>query len=173
MTKHKSVETVIETHPDQEATLDLRLYSPWPELEQHALSIDFSTSDTHEYAHIPPLVILLRALHNFKKTHEGRLPKTYAEKKALQQAIREMKKGGVHADEENFEDAIGMVMKAVKPTEVPSGIKSLFKDPACEKLTASVSSDLKLHVHSILWKLKLKFLHDCVSHRLSGSSFVH
>lgn len=119
--------------------MDLRLYSPWPELEQHALSIDFDTSDSHEYAHIPPLIILLRALDNFKKAHEGRLPSSYSEKKELQTSIREMKKGGIHADEENFEDAIGMVMKAVKPTEVPSYVKELFEDPSCEKLTASVS----------------------------------
>lgn len=49
-----------------------------------------------------------------------------------------MKRGGAIADEENFEDAIAMVIKAVKPTELPSNVKKLFQDPACENITATV-----------------------------------
>lgn len=140
---HGIFDIVIETHPDQDATLDLRLYSPWPELQQHAMSIDFETSDTHEYAHIPPLVILLRALNNFKSENNGKLPSTYSEKNSFRKAIAGMKRGGVNADEENFEDASAMVMKAVKPTEIPQSIRKLFQDPACEAITTSVGEHAK------------------------------
>lgn len=118
--------------------MDLRLYSPWPELRQHAQSIDFDTPDTHEYAHIPPLIILLRALDRFKENNDGKLPSTYSEKTAFKKLIASMKRGGNYADEENFEDAISMVTKAVKPTIIPSNIKTLFEDPSCDSVTSSV-----------------------------------
>lgn len=139
------------------------MYSPWPELAAHAQSIDFDTDDSVEYTHIPPLIILLRALDKFKEQHGGELPKNYSEKNELKRMIGAMKKGGVTADEENFEDAKDMVMKAVKPTEIPSNVRKLFEDPACTKITSSVGCFLS----SALVPLILISLFDA-SHRHSG-----
>lgn len=113
---------------------------PWPALEEYALSVDLAKLESHDYAHVPPVVILLQALHAFKQSNGGRLPSKYAEKIALKKSIAQMKRGGVNADEENFQEAIDMVMKTVKPTTIPSSIQTLFQDPACEQVSSKVGT---------------------------------
>lgn len=130
--------TVVETHPEQEATLDLRLDRPFPELDAHASAIDFDSLDSHEYAHIPPIVILLQALQKWRADHDGNNPRDFKEKKAFRDSLDTMKRGGKNADHENFDEAKNLVMKSVKETRVPEYIESLFKSESCEKITKSV-----------------------------------
>lgn len=130
------LQPVIETHPDGDATLDLRLDVPFRTLTSHAATITLTSLDSHEYAHVPPIVILLQALERFKASHDGNLPSKYAEKNELKKVIRGMKRGGVNADEENFEEAVGMVMKSVKKTEIPKYLNTLFEDQACDNLSS-------------------------------------
>lgn len=129
-----------ETHPDT-VPLDLRLDVPFPELAQHSASVDFDSLDSHEYAHIPALIILPHAIEAFQKSHGGAIPTKTAEKKELKQIIQKMKRGGAGADHENFDEAVNMVNKAVKPTEIPSSLKQLFDDASCEKLTPRVTQN--------------------------------
>lgn len=112
---------------------------PFESLASYAQSIDFSALDSHEYAHIPPVIILLQALEKWKQTHEGNIPKNYAEKNQFKKMIGEMKRGGKGADEENFEEAMGMVMKSVKPTKIPTYIEMLFADGKCDQVSKDVS----------------------------------
>lgn len=56
---------VIETHP--ESYVSMRIVTPWPELEQFAFDMDMAPQDTMTRAHIPMLVILIRALHHWKQ----------------------------------------------------------------------------------------------------------
>lgn len=130
--------SVIETHPEQAATLDLRLDHPFPSLAKHTSSIDFASLNSHDYAHIPAIVILLQALQQWKDNHDGHMPRNYDEKSQFRKSIHAMKRGGAGADHENFEEAVDMVMKAVKPTVIPDNLQKLFKDPQCEQITASV-----------------------------------
>jgi len=136
--------TVIETHPDAEATIDLRLDVPFPALLDHSTKIDLASLDSHEYAHVPPVVILLQALESWKASHGGSIPKNYAEKNQFKTLINSLKRGGKGADEENFDEAVGMVMKSVKPTKIPDYVATLFKDDKCENITNSVRSRLNL-----------------------------
>lgn len=129
---------VVETHPDHGATLDLRLDHPFPSLAKHAASIDFASLNSHDYAHIPAIVILLQALQAWKDSHDGALPRNYEEKNQFRKSIHAMKRGGSGADHENFEEAVDMVMKAVKPTVVPDHLQKLFKEPQCDQVTAAV-----------------------------------
>ena len=133
------VQLVIETHPEQAATLDLRLDHPFPSLAQHTASIDFASLNSHNYAHIPAIVILLQALKQWKDSHDGNMPRNYDEKSQFRKSIHAMKRGGAGADHENFEEAVDMVMKAVKPTVIPDNLQKLFKDPQCEQISSSVS----------------------------------
>ncbi|EGG06940.1 uncharacterized protein MELLADRAFT_74786 [Melampsora larici-populina 98AG31] len=40
-----------------------------------------------------------------------------------------------NADEDNFDEAVGMIWKAYRPTRVPDSTQSLFLDPSCTTLS--------------------------------------
>ncbi|KAF9924370.1 NEDD8-activating enzyme E1 regulatory subunit [Linnemannia zychae] len=126
---------IVETHPDNVA--DLRIDTPFQELTDYAKSFDFNTQDSLEFGHIPYVAILLKYMDEWKQSHDGRIPSTYSEKNQLKATIRS---GMRSADDENFEEAINSVLRSCQPTVVPSGIKALFADPNCEKLTADSSN---------------------------------
>jgi amyloid beta precursor protein binding protein 1 len=56
---------VIETHSDERGSL--RIDRPWPELAAWADGLDFSKMDTTDHSHIPYVVLLVRALADWKK----------------------------------------------------------------------------------------------------------
>ena len=64
--QHPSNSSVVESKPDNPAD-DLRLSQPWPELEQYALSLDFSKMDSTEHSHTPYVVILLQHAAKWRK----------------------------------------------------------------------------------------------------------
>ena len=64
--------------------------------------------------------------------HEGKAPKTYQEKQAFKQAIRDMK---VKADEENFEEAESQAYRCWTETTIPSDIAALLSDPVLSQLS--------------------------------------
>lgn len=118
---------IVDTHPDESATTDLRLLSPWPELQNLAneLTKDIDTMDNHEHGHIPYVVILLHYLKKWKDSH-GDYPKNYAEKiefrKTVANGARSVPEGG----EENFDEAVAAVVKTIVPTALPSSLKEVF-----------------------------------------------
>ncbi|KAG0266614.1 NEDD8-activating enzyme E1 regulatory subunit [Actinomortierella ambigua] len=123
--------TIVETHPDSVA--DLRIDSPFPELDAYWRTFDFDTQDNLEFGHIPYVAILLKFMDQWKKEHNGQTPSTYAEKNQLKALIRS---GMRSADDENFEEALSSVLRSCQATVVPSSIKDLFSDPEVENLTA-------------------------------------
>jgi amyloid beta precursor protein binding protein 1 len=66
--------------------------------------------------------------------NDGALPKNAKERTALKSVITSMKR---QSDEENFDEANGLVIKLAKRSAVPSEIQQLFQDPACEGPTSS------------------------------------
>jgi hypothetical protein len=56
------VESHVETSPS------LRIDKPFPALLDHALSLDFANMDPTEHTHIPYVVILVRALEDWKQS---------------------------------------------------------------------------------------------------------
>lgn len=119
---------VVDTHPDETATTDLRLLSPWPELQAFTrkLTKDIDGMDNHDHGHIPYVVILLHFLEKWKDVH-GNYPTTYSEKTQFRKFVA----AGARTDnpeggEENFDEAVAAVVKTVVLPRLPSSLKEVF-----------------------------------------------
>jgi amyloid beta precursor protein binding protein 1 len=64
---------------------DLRCAQPWPELLEFANSFNLDTLVENEQIHVPYAVILIQAANVWRASHEGLLPKTFAEKGQFKQ----------------------------------------------------------------------------------------
>ncbi|XP_062442884.1 NEDD8-activating enzyme E1 regulatory subunit isoform X3 [Rhea pennata] len=112
---------VVESHPDN-ALEDLRLDKQFPELREHIQSYDLDHMD---------------------KKKSDQLPKSYKEKEAFRQLIRQgilKNENGSPEDEENFEEAIKNVNSALSTTKIPRYIEEIFNDDCCINLTEQSSS---------------------------------
>lgn len=119
---------IVDTHPDEASTTDLRLLSPWPELREFAAQMtkDLDTMDNHEHGHIPYVVILLHHLEQWKASH-GEYPKNYAEKTQFRKMVADgARRDNPEGGEENFDEAVAAVVKTVVPTSLPSSLKEVF-----------------------------------------------
>lgn len=138
---------IVDTHPDDTATTDLRLLAPWQELinlsEEMTSNID-SLND-HEHGHLPLVVILLHYLEKWKATHDGAYPVSYSDKIAFRNSITEaMRKDNPEGGEENFEEAVGAVMKHVVVPSIPSSLKEVFDYAHLDKVTTAASTCWRL-----------------------------
>ncbi|KAG6918799.1 hypothetical protein DXG01_011551 [Tephrocybe rancida] len=124
--------TVVESH--SETAPSLRIDKAFPALLDYSLSLDFAKMDPTDHTHIPYVVILVRALEDWKKAHDGRPPQTYPEKKAFKEGVLAMK---VKFDEENFDEAESQAYRCWTETGVPSDIAALFQDPQLSTLSPS------------------------------------
>lgn len=123
---------IVDTHPDETATTDLRLLSPWPELEAFATEMtrDIDHLDNHEHGHLPYVVILLHYLRAWKDAH-GDYPRKYADKKAFQKMVAAGERvDNPEGGEENFAEAVAAVVKTVVAPTLPSSLKEVFEYPA-------------------------------------------
>lgn len=128
---------VVDTHPEETATTDLRLLTPWPELVDFAndMTKNIDSLDNHEHGHLPLVVILLHHLDQWQQSHGGAYPTKYAEKTAFRQTISDaMRKDNPEGGEENFEEAVAAVMKHVTVPSIPGSLQQVFdyqhQDPA-------------------------------------------
>lgn len=120
---------IVDTHPDQAATADLRLLSPWPELSEFAkeMTKDIDGMDNHEHGHVPLVVILLHYLDLWKHSHDGAYPVSYQDKTAFRNMVSDaMRRDNPEGGEENFEEAVGAVMKHVVKPALPNTLKQVF-----------------------------------------------
>lgn len=121
---------IVDTHPDQAATADLRLLSPWPELSEFAkeMTKDIDGMDNHEHGHVPLVVILLHYLDLWKHSHDGAYPVSYQDKTAFRNMVSDaMRRDNPEGGEENFEEAVGAVMKHVVKPALPDTLKQVFE----------------------------------------------
>ena len=79
---------MVESHPDNQNP-DLRLDQPFPGLREHVDSIQLSSLELKEHAHIPYVVLLLKFLDKWKAENGPCLPKTRHEKDKLKNMIRQ------------------------------------------------------------------------------------
>ncbi|KAF4952659.1 hypothetical protein FGADI_6549 [Fusarium gaditjirri] len=120
---------IIDTHPDETATTDLRLLAPWPELLEFSQSMteNIDDLDSHEHGHLPMVVILLHYLEQWKQAHDGAYPTSYTDKTAFRKTVSEaMRTDNPEGGEENFEEAIAAVMKHVVAPSLPSSLRQVF-----------------------------------------------
>ncbi|NXL71984.1 ULA1 enzyme, partial [Leptocoma aspasia] len=134
--------TVVESHPDNMLE-DLRLDKPFPELTEHVQDYDLEHMDKKDHSHTPWIVIVAKYLTKWFNEKSEQLPKSYKEKEAFKELIRQgilKNENGTLEDEENFEEAIKNVNTALNRTEIPRDIEELFNDECCLKLTEQSSS---------------------------------
>ncbi|XP_041048459.1 NEDD8-activating enzyme E1 regulatory subunit isoform X1 [Carcharodon carcharias] len=127
---------VVESHPDN-ALEDLRLDSPFPHLKDHIQAYDLDKMDRKDHSHTPWIIVVAKYLEKWCMEHNSQLPKTYKEKEAFRELIRQgllKKDDGAPEDEENFDEAIKNVNTALNPTKIPSNVQELFKDERCTNI---------------------------------------
>lgn len=90
-------------HADKEPE-DLRLSAPFPALEKFAIEFDMKSLDNMEHKHVPYAIILIKAVHEWKEIHNGKIPANMAEKEEFKTAIKSMARA--YHDELNFIEAI-------------------------------------------------------------------
>lgn len=119
--------TVVETH-DPSLIFDLRLDSPWSQLTAYCNSFDLDLMDDTEHAHVPYIVIYLKALAHWRRA-EGKtdeeLPLTHSERTTfsrdyVQSMARNM------ALETNFIEATQSVHRCLQRTQIPTAINTLM-----------------------------------------------
>merc|ERR550537_2062189 len=91
---------VVESKPDH-LPHDLRLADPWPELLEYARSFNLNgvegadgcaaaggdAVDDMTFKHTPYVVILIRMLENWKRSHGGSAPSTSADLKEIKASV--------------------------------------------------------------------------------------
>ncbi|KAI9023556.1 NEDD8 activating enzyme E1 subunit 1 [Phycomyces nitens] len=122
---------VIETHPEN--PVDLRLGSPFDQLKKYANSFDLDKLDQTDHAHVPFIVVILKAVEKWKEENGGKEPQTYSERNDIKAIIR---KDMRTSDEENYEEAISNIWRlAPSSSNLPSDVRQVFEDPACNDIT--------------------------------------
>ncbi|KAH9896552.1 hypothetical protein C8Q73DRAFT_788897 [Cubamyces lactineus] len=106
-----------------ETAPSLRITRPFPALLEWARSLDLQNMDPTTHGHIPFVVILVRLVDEWRKNHDGNLPKTAAEKKEFKNQILALK---IKPDEENFDEAEAQAWRVWSEPAIPSDIQSLF-----------------------------------------------
>ena len=133
---------IVDTHPDPTSTQDLRLLAPWEELLEHATAQtkDLERLSDHDHGHIPYLLLLLHYLDVWQNQHDGNYPQTYNEKDALRSMVREAaRRDNPERGEENYDEAVGAVLKSLNPPSIPSGLKEIFAEAECQNPQPTVS----------------------------------
>lgn len=59
---------------------DLRLNAPFPELLSYADEFNMDELELDKHSYVPYPVILIKAMQNYQKQHEGNIPKSFKEK---------------------------------------------------------------------------------------------
>ncbi|OBA23463.1 hypothetical protein METBIDRAFT_34755 [Metschnikowia bicuspidata var. bicuspidata NRRL YB-4993] len=138
--------TIVETH-DPSKTFDLRIDCPWPELAAFSASFDMDLLDDTEHAHVPYIVIFIKALEQWKADHGGRAPLNYSEKREFRSEYVERMSRNINI-ETNFIEAAQSVHRALQITQVPNSLRQLFNRDEVVKDGANFS-DFWLHVRAL------------------------
>ncbi|KAA8650939.1 hypothetical protein EYZ11_001845 [Aspergillus tanneri] len=127
---------IVETHPDPETTQDLRLLTPWPELTAAAASVsNLDSMDDHQHGHVPYILLLLHYLEKWKQTHNGNVPSNYKEKFEFREMARSSARtNNPEGGEENYDEAVAAVLKALNPFSLRSSVREVFETEECMNL---------------------------------------
>jgi|APGre2960657444_1045066.scaffolds.fasta_scaffold00678_4 amyloid beta precursor protein binding protein 1 len=125
--------TVVESKPDNVPD-DLRVAAPWPELLDFCAGFQLAACDDVTHKHVPYLVLLVRALADWRAAHDGASPGSSAERSAFKEALRAMARSH---DQENVREALSAAHKAWAPAGVPADIDQLLNDPAVAAAAAA------------------------------------
>lgn len=121
---------IVDTHPDIEKTVDLRLTQPWPELIEFAqeMTQDIDKLDDHDHGHLPYVVILLHYLEEWKATHDGEYPTEYKAKIEFRKLVAAAARtNNPEGGEENFAEAVAAVNRNIKKPQLESTLREVFE----------------------------------------------
>lgn len=132
---------IVETHPEITSAIDLRLLDPWPELsslvEEKTKHLDHLSN--HDHGHVPYVLLLLHYIEIWKVTHDGNPPRNYKEKSEFRELVRSGGRVDEHGgSEENYDEAVGAVLKGLNPSTISSGVREIFEANECKELTKEV-----------------------------------
>lgn len=120
---------IVDTHPDTEKTVDLRLTRPWPELLQVAenMTANINALDDHQHGHLPYVVILLHYLDKWKSSHNGEYPTEYRAKMEFRKYVESAARtNNAEGGEENFQEAAAAVNRNIKKEELEPTLRDIF-----------------------------------------------
>ncbi|KAI4603697.1 hypothetical protein KJ359_003514 [Pestalotiopsis sp. 9143b] len=135
---------IVDTHPDVEKTVDLRLTQPWPELVEFAkeMTQDMDKLSDHEHGHLPYVVILLHCLEEWKAKHNGECPTEYKTKIEFRKMVAAAARtNNAEGGEENFSEAVTAVNRNIKKPQLESTLREVFE----HQLTSEAE------LHSSFW----------------------
>ncbi|OQR68638.1 NEDD8-activating enzyme E1 regulatory subunit-like [Tropilaelaps mercedesae] len=131
--------TIVEARPDNDFD-DLRITAPFAGLREYVNSVKLDQLDKAKHAHVPYVVILLKALDRWwEKNGADKLPSS--RDKDLRDIINSMRykvdpnDTTPHVEPLNFDQTLKSLGRCLRPVYVPAEVKALFTDPACENLT--------------------------------------
>lgn len=132
---------IVDTHPDPATTSDLRLLDPWPELlhivKEKTAGLD--QMDDEQHGHVAWVLLLLHYLEQWRSAHHGEPPSNYKEKTAFRELVRSgARTKNPEGGEENFDEAVGAVLKSLNPAVPSSAVREVFDAPECRNLTVDV-----------------------------------
>jgi amyloid beta precursor protein binding protein 1 len=133
---------IVDTHPEVEKTIDLRLTQPWPELSQFAqeMTKDIDSLDDHDHGHIPYVVILLYYLDKWRAEHDGAYPTEYKAKVAFRKMVGDSARtNNSEGGEENYEEAVAAVNRSIKNQSLEPALREIFD----HKLSSDVRNPLQ------------------------------
>lgn len=120
---------IVDTHPEVEKTVDLRLTQPWPELIQFAeeMTQNIENLSDHDHGHLPYVVILLHYLDKWKATHNDEYPLEYKAKVEFRKMVSDAARtDNPEGGEENFAEAVAAVNRNIKKPQLESTLREVF-----------------------------------------------
>lgn len=118
---------VVESHPDHPFP-DLRVLAPPPALLDFARQryADLSILSTAEYAHVPYVILLLKAVEQWSAANGGALPSTYKQKKEVGVILEQFRRADVQSDV-NIDEAKGAINTTLNMPKPSSSVAALLK----------------------------------------------
>ena len=106
----------------------------------HLKTKNLETLSDHEHGHVPYLLLLLHYLDQWKASHHGIPPENYREKTAFRDLVKDgARKDNSDGGEENFDEAVGAVLKSLNPPSISSGLREIFDSHYCKEPDTYVS----------------------------------
>jgi amyloid beta precursor protein binding protein 1 len=148
---------LLEPKPENEPP-DLRLVRAFSGLEELAQSIDWDALDSVQHSHVPYPLILWKVALEWKQTHGGQLPRTFADKEDFRKTIQSMSRNW--DNELNFQEASQNAYLAYTERELDMDHLELLKE--CSKDSSETMSALLCALDVFSKKHKRPPLHGTI-----------
>jgi amyloid beta precursor protein binding protein 1 len=136
---------IIESKPDGDQ-MDLRVANPFSELASYCNNFDLENLDSMEHAHVPYVVLLYKAITQYKRDNNGSLPRKFAEKERFKGVIKSFSNNV--SNELNFQEAVREAYRAFTKKVLSVEAEELLKAQKSEELKEG-SSDFRFLLRAL------------------------